>query len=109
MNVYLYEGLCGRVDAARAEAQAEYKEYHIDAHRRIRRLDRFPGSLEEYCQLKEERFEIFDTGLADKRVLVRDWNNPSLLKDQKNNRLKEEGKFYGFLLNKGICSFIYVT
>ena len=109
LDNYMYQNLCDRVEVARAEAQAEYKEYHIDAHRRIRRLDRFPGSLEEYCQLRGKRFDILDVGLPNKGVLVRDWNNPSLLKYQRDNRLKEEGKFYESLLNGGVCAFIYVT
>lgn len=36
---------------------------------RLKGLDRFPGSLEDYCTLKGKRFEMIDTGRPTKFIL----------------------------------------
>lgn len=66
-------------DNMRKEAEMERnekeKEARIDEERkklneRLDSLDRFPGNLQDYCGLKNRKYEIIDSGAPIKEVLI---------------------------------------
>lgn len=82
------------------------EKYNLDSYEKILSLDRYPGSLKEYCLMKGEEFIIFDLKKPEKYVIIKDlkgyyeWHGNSAIRD---------GIFYKNLLEQGVEGFIHWT
>ena len=63
----------------------------LEIKKKIGELDRFPGPLSEYNELKDEKYTIMDTERREKYVYLDGWKSQQMVEDATLKKLVQGG------------------